>query len=377
MTASIPPEPPEKRKAPNILVYRIGQLGDTIVALPALWAVHRAFPEARLTYLSSHHTRSGYVSARLVLPSEGLIDEWLTYSMESAGRVISLIRLWRGLRRRRFDILVYLAPRLRRRFSVLRDLFFFRLAGIRHVVGHRGISPLPARRPGERLPAVEHEADHLLRRLELCGFPKTPIGRGDTDLALTSREREEGEQWLRLNVPANSAGLSLVGIGPGSKWPSKLWPEERFAELGTRLIRELGFYPVVFGGSDEAALAARLIKHWGAGVSAAGVLSIRAAATVLARCSLYVGNDTGTMHLAAAVGTPCVAIFSALDWPGRWHPYGHGHTVLRRQVPCEGCLLSVCTMQGMRCLREITTDDVIAHCHATLFRSGHSLAVVQ
>ena len=63
------------------------------------------------------------------------------------------------------------------------------------------------------------------------------------------------------------------------------------------------------------------------------------------------------MHLAAAVGTPCVAIMSALDWPGRWVPYGQGHIVLRRSVPCEGCLLKVCDKEGMRCLKEIEIDE--------------------
>src|SRR5205085_2524024 len=107
-------------------------------------------------------------------------------------------------------------------------------------------------------------------------------------------------------------------------------------------------------------------RAWGTGTSAAGLLDVRTAAAVLARCRLFVGNDTGTLHLAAAAGTPCVGVFAAQDWPGRWQPYGLGHTVLRRPVPCEGCRLTVCTREGMRCLREITVEDVLAACRATL-----------
>src|SRR5438552_12139853 len=93
-----------KRTGPKVLIYRIGQLGDTIIALPALWAVRRAFPKARMTYLASDHPGSGYVAARSVLP-EGLIDEWLTYSLESSGLVQGIARLWWALRQRRFDTL--------------------------------------------------------------------------------------------------------------------------------------------------------------------------------------------------------------------------------------------------------------------------------
>jgi heptosyltransferase III len=358
----------QQSKRLRILVYRIGELGDTIIALPVLWAVRRAFPEAALTYLVSAAPGSGYVAPQSVLPPEGLIDEWLTYSLESPGRVVGMVRLWHALRQRRFDTLVYLAPRLRWRPSVWRDLLFFRLAGIRRVVGHRGFYRLPARRPGVSLPSAEHEADHLLRRAELGGIPVPPVSHGEMNLALSSSERQCAQDWLRTHVPGYPHNVTLVGIGPGSKWPSKIWPEERFAELGARLVGDLGLYPLVFGGLADRELAVRLIKKWGCGVSAAGALDIRAAASVLAHCRIYVGNDTGTTHLAAAVGTPCVAIFSAQDWPGRWYPYGRGHTVLRQSVPCEGCLLSVCTKQAMRCLKEITTDDVMSACRRALGR---------
>jgi ADP-heptose:LPS heptosyltransferase len=167
-------------------------------------------------------------------------------------------------------------------------------------------------------------------------------------------------------VPGYPDDVSLIGIGPGSKWPSKVWPEERFAEVGKKLIGELGLYPIVLGGPEDAALAARLVKTWGSGANAAGALDIRPAAAALTHCRLYVGNDTGTMHLAAAVGTPCGAVFSAQDWPGRWYPYGMGHTVLRRRVACEGCLLQVCEREGLRCLKEISVDEVLSACREVL-----------
>jgi heptosyltransferase-3 len=186
---------------------------------------------------------------------------------------------------------------------------------------------------------------------------------------LTHDEQSTTELWWHEQIPLNGAG-SVIGFGPGSKWPSKVWPEERFAEVGRQLIEVRNVFPIVFGGPEDYELGERLLRTWGRGANAAGKLSVRQAAVALCRCAVYVGNDTGTMHLAAAVATPCIAVMSALDWPGHWNPYGAGHTVLRRSVPCEGCLLRVCDREGMRCLKEIAVEEVVDACLASLSRYG-------
>lgn len=355
-----------QQKRLRILIYRFGQLGDTIVALPALWAIRRAFPQASLTYLTSDHPGRGFVLPQEILPREDLIDNWLAYRREGPGKLRGLIQLWRILRARPFDVLVYLVPRMRPRLSVWRDLGFFRSAGIRHVIGSKGIQALPPRVPGQPLPSVPREAEHLLQRLALSHIPSpTDDGRG-MDLALTSEEKQAAETWLRSNVPGFSSTSVLAAIGPGGKRPVTIWPVENFAELGSRLISELSLFPIVFGGPGDIPVAKQFLKRWGKGACAAGELGVRPAAAALARCRLYVGNDTGTMHLAAAVATPCVGIFSARNWPGEWEPYGSGHIALRRSVPCEGCKLEVCTKEGMRCIKAIGVEDVLQACRAVL-----------
>lgn len=344
----------------RILVYRPGQIGDTLIALPALWALRRHFAEAHLCLLTDRHPQSKFVLAEQVLP-EGLMDEWMTYPANEEGVSPKVFpALLREIRARRFDTLVYLAPRNRRRAQVWRDLGFFRLAGIRHFLAARGIEPLPPRRQNAALPTVTHEADHLLDRLALSGVAVPPRGNRRVELRLTGIERQRADSWLAEAVGWNFASTPLVAVGPGSKWPSKVWPEERYLELGARLIERWGVFPIIFGGPEDRELGARLIAGWGKGANAAGELNVRQAAAAMARCVLYVGNDTGTMHLAAAAGAPCVAIFAAVDWPGRWAPYGAGHIVLRRAVACEGCRLQVCAERGMECLRQIEVAEVLA-----------------
>jgi ADP-heptose:LPS heptosyltransferase len=350
--------------AHRILVYRLGHLGDTLIALPSLAVIRRTFPNAHITLLSNYYSPVERVAPEHVIP-DGLIDEWLTYeSSDTGGKAIEMARLLVRLRRKAFDTLVYLAPRIRSERDVRRDLLFFRSAGLKQVIGDRGFEPMPPRSEG-RLPAVSHEADHLLRRLSLSGIRVAGPGEAIIDLELNVKEHREAEQWLDEHVP-DRCSQTCVGFGPGSKWPSKVWPEDRFAAVGERLIDARNIFPIVFGGPEDRAPGERLLAHWGRGANAAGRLSVRLAAAALSHCELYVGNDTGTMHLAAAVNTRCVVLMSALDWPGHWNPYGDGHVVLRRSVPCEGCLLQVCDKEGMRCLKEIGVEEVVSACEALL-----------
>lgn len=349
----------------KVLVFRIGELGDTLVSLPALRAIRKNFPDAYIALLSNGDPDGHKVSPKEVLSNEGIIDEWLSYPSENADRKAAHYwRLLRMLRQEHYEILVYLAPRIRRKRDVRRDLLFFRLAGISKVIGGKGFDALPERTNGS-LPGVAHEADYLLQRLSRDGLKSSNADQAGFTLRLTREEEEASQAWLDKCVETERFDF-LIGFGPGSKWPSKIWPEDHFAELGTRLVQQKNIFPIVFGGPDDQELGDRLINAWGRGANAAGSLSVREAAGALKECDAYIGNDTGTMHLAAAVGTRCVAIMAAIDWPGHWNPYGAGHIVLRRTVPCEGCLLRVCAREDMRCLKEISVKAVLDACHILL-----------
>ena len=351
----------------RILVYRIGSIGDTVVALPALWEIRRRFPNAHIALLSNAPENKNYASARSVLPEEGLIDQWLTYPTRD-GRTKASRSMWQlllELRRQHFDSLVYLAPRGRKRIDVWRDLLFYYVAGMHRVFGHKGVDRLPERDFGRPQPTMEHEADHLLRRLELSNIPVTPLSDRTMDLAITASESEYVREWLAAQLGTGFDVGNLIGIGAGSNWGSKTWPEERYAELGQRLIHELDVFPIILGGPNDIERNERLIALWGRGVNAAGQLTVRQTAAALAKCRLYVGNDTGTMHMAAAVGTSCVVAFSAQDLPGRWYPYGKGHIVLRHAVPCAGCMLRECD-RDLQCLTLIEVEDVLEACRKVL-----------
>ncbi|HSK70145.1 MAG TPA: glycosyltransferase family 9 protein [Pyrinomonadaceae bacterium] len=343
----------------NILVYRIGHLGDTLVALPAFWAIRKAFPSARLTLLTNASSQNpNYVMARSVLPAENLFDDWLTYptDLSKTRSFLAFGELLLKLKKKKFDCLIYLTTRNRTESQIKRDVNFFRLAGIKRIIGteyllQNIIKPNPER----PLPILESEQEYLLKCLSAEQIPVN--GNIPSKMALTENEKEIAEKWLRENCGDFFTKNDLVAVAPASKWESKVWAEERFEEVISGLIAQKDIFPVVFGGSEDREKGERLIKKWKRGANAAGKLNIREAAAALEKCKLYLGNDTGTMHLAASVETPCVAIFAAIDYAGRWYPQGSGHKIFRETVECEACYAPVC-FNNRKCLDAVGVEEV-------------------
>lgn len=343
----------------RILVYRIGQLGDFVVSLPAIWAIRDAYPTAHLTLLTDHHPGKPYVVAEQIFGPSTIFQDIIRYEVPPAAAGFTAGTLWqliRQLRATSFDLLVYLAPSVRRPGQILRDRLFFRVAGITRAIGFRGFPP--QQKGPYRDAVVPLEADLLVERLRADGMAVPGPGAGKMDLQLGEPEAASVHAWRRSLAP--DGGRPWLAVGIGSKMPSKVWPLERYIDAVGRAVREFDCWPVVFGGPEDRKLGERLLSTLGRGYNAAGLLDVRSAACAMSRCRGYLGNDTGTMHLAAAVGVPCVAIFSARARPGEWYPYGQGHRVLRHSVPCAGCELIECNQEGHPCLTGITVDEASA-----------------
>ena len=339
----------------RIAIFRMGHLGDMVIAMPALWTVRRRFPDARILFLNQEHKKGKLAQGLDVIRPGSVYDDNLGYRLGEGGvskpdMVAALVKL----RLARIDTLIYI-PAARTPAQLKRDRLFFRLAGIRRIVGMTGFAETDYRPEGSPLPTVTHEADLLLSHMARDGVvpdvdPHTLVG-----LGLTQDERDFAREYLRSKGVDGSR--LIVGVGPGSKMPAKLWPVERFAQVMRALDAEFSPVVVAFGSAAERETCARITEAAATAINAAGELTIRQSAAVFEHCALYLGNDTGTMHLAASAGVRCVAIFSARDWPGRWYPYGKGHIVHRVAVPCEGCMLEVCDRENL-CLTSIGADRV-------------------
>ncbi|MCO5123553.1 MAG: glycosyltransferase family 9 protein [Rhizobacter sp.] len=357
--------------ATSVLVYHIGSLGDTLMAAPALWALRAHWPAAHVALLTKRTQFGHVVLSGSLFEGAGLFDEVLhypgsRYGDDTISQRLQQIGLLLRLRARRFDAVVYLAPSERQPAQVSRDEHFFRLAGIPMRVGFAGF-PEPPSRTRHPLPELPTEAQALLERLRGAGIPVPPLAEARRDLGLDASERAAVDAW-RASQPENDGGRRWLALGPGSNMPAKLWPSARLAAVAAALVDEFDLWPVVFGGPEDEAVGATLVRDLGRGYNAAGALAPRAAAAAMRACAAYVGNDTGTMHLAASEGVPCVAVFSARDFPGKWHPIGVGHRVIRLRPDCEGCMLERCEQHAMRCLLDIGVAEVLAAARETLAR---------
>lgn len=338
--------------AGSILVFRIGQLGDSLISLPAISAIRQRHPAHRLVLLTeTQATASGYVSSWDVLGPTGWFDDVVYYepTPNLVKRLRTMLMLARNIRKLNLEIVYDLAPE-RTIHQSRRDRFFFRrLAGIKDYRGG-GFLCKPPRNPDGKLPRIEPEWRRLLHVVD--AEPSTGFC-----LDLSQTEQRQGHELLQHF--GLDAGARVLAVGPGSKMPAKVWPQERFIELGKRLLAddpELNL--LVVGGREDAPIGDALCVAWGKRArNLAGRSSIYVSAAVLRHCAAYVGNDAGVMHLAAMVGVSCVGLFSARDYPGQWEPYGAGHACLRHETDCAGCMRTVCPYDN-KCLGLISVDEV-------------------
>lgn len=337
---------------PSILIFRYGQLGDTLIAMPAIEAVRRQYPRHRLILLTDRHPRkSEYVSSWDVLGPAGWFDEVIFYTpaKDSIQTACNMFGIAKKLRKQRLESVFDFSSGRSIKQSV-RDRFFFRwIVGVTQYMSY-GACSHKGRNADGTLPWLEPEWKRL------GTIVGGDIG-SDFRLPIPAEERQRVQDLFAAEGISSSG--RLLAVGPGSKMPAKKWPKERFAELGKRLLNSFQDVDLlVMGGNEDRELGLDLCSKWGIrSHNLAGKLSIYGSAAALERCAAYIGNDTGTMHLSAMVGIPCVALFSARDWPGKWEPYGTSHKILRTDIECAGCMLEICSNNNA-CLCQISVAQV-------------------
>jgi len=230
---------------------------------------------------------------------------------------------------------------------------FFRSCGIRDLIGVPYSRDQQEHRKLNGLDWFESEAHRLARCINELGSIDLADS-GSWDLHLNEAEVRAADGLLWVGLPA------YMAVSVSSKVEVKDWGEINWANLLTRIS---GSYPelglVLVGTSEERARSGRVAANWnGPKLNLCGLTPPRITAAVLMRSILFVGHDGGPMHLAAATGVPCVAIFSARTKPGEWFPAGTGHHVIYHQTDCYGCRLDQCDKHKKKCIMTISVDEV-------------------
>ena len=327
----------------RILVRGVNWVGDTVLSYPTVEQLKTLFPKSHLAIL---------------IPSY-LVDLWKTFpyvdeiipfqKKEGIGSIWEDLNLSQSLKERNFDLAVILPRSFRSAFHIF-------LARIPIRIGYQSegrslFLTHGIRRTKEILKG--HRIHYYRKLVEFLGETE---GLPSPKIFLREEDRRWADGVLKdLGIPE---GKLLIGINPGATFGlAKCWYPDRFGKLGKRLAEKWQARILLFGKEEERPIVDEILDYLGTeGIDLTGKTGLLQLAALLERCTLLVTNDTGTMHMATAVGIPVAALFGSTP-PLATGPWGEGHMVVRRDVPCSPCWKRICP-KDHRCMELITVDEV-------------------
>lgn len=327
----------------RILVRGVNWVGDTILTYPTVQQLKCLFPQSHLAIIAADHL----VDLWKTFP---YIDEIIPFQPQNGlGSIWADLKLSHSLKRKNFDLALILPRSFRSAFQIY-------LARIPIRVGYQDEGRSLFLTHG--IPRAE-EILHLHRvhyYQRLLGPLGEIINCPPSRIFLREEDRRWAEQILRDFGISN--GRLLIGMNPGASYGlAKCWSPTRFGELGKRLSKKWKATVLLFGKEGEKSIAQEIVQHIGEeGIDLTGKTGLLQLAALLERCHLLVSNDTGTMHVATAVGTPVVAIFGSTD-PITTGPRGDEHRIVKKDIPCSPCLKRICPLDH-RCMDLITVEEV-------------------
>ena len=319
----------------KILLIRLSSLGDIVLTTPAIRAVRARFPNAYIAMLVAKQSAD-------VLRQNPHLDEIIQFNhtakYKDTGEMLRIIRI---LRQRKFA----LSFDFQRKFRT--ELLMF-CSGASERVGQGRLCTIRVSKHENK-----HATEDYFDLLHAAG-----ITAEDRALEIFLSQSERTDACYAFEETGVKEMQLKVGLFPGAGWKLREWMPERFAAIGDRLVEHFNAQVIIFGGPNEGRLVnsvMNMMQH--SAILFAGNLQIRQLAACIEKCDLFLTNDTGPMHIAAAVRTPTVALFG----PGnhiRFQPLGDAHTIIRHDVPCSPCKQFTDKCKDNICMKQITVDEV-------------------
>lgn len=328
----------------KLLIRAVNWVGDAVMTTPALAVIRENFPQAEIVLLANP------LVSQLFMPHPA-VDRVITFDRHGVHKGLAgRLRLASQLRKQAFDAAIILP-------NSFESALIPWLAGIPIRLGKssdgRGFMLTERFRPDPLKPAA-HEVEYyleLLRSFGISGQTRAP------QLMVTPEESREA--GLRLAEHGITVDDFVVGINPGAAFGSaKRWFPERFAEVAGRLTAAWNAKIAIFGGPGETDIAAGIERHLaGPCCNLAGKTNLRELMALIRRCNFFISNDSGPMHIAAALGVPLVAIFGSTDH-ATTSPYTDKAVIVRKEIECAPCKLRECPTDH-RCMTAVSADDVV------------------
>jgi heptosyltransferase II len=345
----------------RILVREVNWLGDLVISLPALRTLRATYPNAALAVL---------VREQLAGFFDGIpwIDEVIPYVLRrGVGALADQRKIIAAVRARHFDLAVIFP-------NSFNSALWPMLAGVRHRAGYATDWRrfLLTRHAKPRASAMAgHQSGYWLEMLRgTLGISSVTVGTEPYRLEVSQQSIARMRKWLVAH--RNHPGAPLIALAPAAAYgPAKEWPAAHFAGLIDLLAQQAGAECVLVGAASERFNCQQVAAMSRSGaVVAAGETTIADLKALLSLCGGFAGNDSGAMHLAAALAIPAVGIFGSTN-PARTGPVGLKAAVIYHRVDCSPCLKRTCRFGHYQCLRSIEPEE-IANALAALGASSSS-----
>jgi len=322
----------------NILVVKLRYVGDVLLTTPLLRSLREGFPQSRITVLVNQGTEC-------VLQNNSCVDHIAVFSKKN---LIQQMRFLNFIRLSHFDCVIDLS-------DGDRSALLTAISGAKMKIGfnHEG------RWRGKVYSHVVkgqygtmHMLDYHAQTLLLLGIEPQVC---DPEIVLTAEEGTAAEKILENHKL--KSGKCIVLHSAARYW-FKAWGAERFAMLGDALVKE-GFQVALVGSPNEESLADEVVKAAKEKiVSLVGRTTLRELAALMKHCCLFIGNDAGPMHIAAAVGCPVVGLFGPTD-PNVWGPRGKKCCTIYKGLDCRECFHAGCQRGELSCMNLISVEEVL------------------
>ena len=328
----------------RIVVIKLDHLGDVILSIPALANLRAHFPGAHIAIVVN--PSSGPIARIIPHVDEIICYDARFFDRSGSGKRLNLkdgIRFAREMRRREFDLIVD----LRGSFAPLGFALTAR-SGYRIDRG----TYLVHRKTGRISPISRHEAEINLDMLARAGVPRGTI---EMSLKLEETDLDSADSLL------NSGNLRspVIVIHPGAPASLKRWSAEKYAQLAGELLREYNAGIVLVGRKEERQITSSIasaIDHRVTDLS--GGTTLGQLCAILQKADLFIGNDSGPMHIASACGTKVIGLFGPTS-PQLFGPYGDNCAALRMESDCPPCMQEECKTPDYRCVDSISVDNVM------------------
>jgi ADP-heptose:LPS heptosyltransferase len=343
-------------KKTSILIYRIGSLGDTLVTLPSIDFIRKTNPEKKIFLLTNYNPLGSIINSYTIYNELNLFDGVIKYDIKKLRTLNGLITLIQQLDEiRDFEFINLNDKVLRYNFiQRLQTKLFFKFI-IKPIKLYNYNYNFQDLHPFKKNDKTYYSPEWY----QISKFINPKINNHFYKLALPYKDSNNAMLILKnFNVKIYDP---FIIIAPGSKMKAKLWRVEKYIDLTKKLLSKYPLYKIILiGDNNDSSICTNIIEkfsHTKNLINLSGLTKIYETAYIISKSRLFVGSDSGPMHFSGLLNIPCVALFSSRDVKGRWEPYGFNHTIIRKEIDCQYCMLETCPKNN-ECLNKITSDEV-------------------